>query len=109
MTLELYQRIEHLLGKNYRCILVEEEVLLLGEGVAEAALLAKAELRSWRRGREARAGRGRMGVGYRGELGVSDRLGKKGKDHREASRGRQTRSLKGRKGRNSSRRRFCRS
>merc|ERR550519_3274545 len=43
---ELYQRIEHLLGKKLPLYpSVEEEVLLLGERVAEASRLAKAELR----------------------------------------------------------------
>merc|ERR550519_1487908 len=43
---ELYQRIEHLLRKKLPLYpSVEEEVLLLGERVAEAARLAKTELR----------------------------------------------------------------
>ena len=43
---ELYQRIEHLLGKKLPLYpTVEEEVLLLGERVAEASRIAKVELR----------------------------------------------------------------
>jgi len=74
---ELYQRIEHLLGKKLPLYpSVEEEVLLLGERVAEAARLAKVELREL----EDKKGKKRKGGDMQDteeSMGVSDRLGSK--------------------------------
>merc|ERR1719234_1441614 len=80
---ELYQRIEHLLGKKLPLYpTVEEEVLLLGERVAEASRIAKVELRELE-DREGKKGRKRKGGDDQDTeegMGVSDRLGaKKGK------------------------------
>merc|ERR1719456_1410544 len=80
---ELYQRIEHLLGKKLPLYpTVEEEVLLLGERVAEASRIAKVELRELE-DRKGKKGKKRKGDDQDTEesMGVSDRLGgKKGKD-----------------------------
>merc|ERR1719383_313674 len=74
---ELYQRIEHLLGKKLPLYPTEEEeVLLLGERVAEAARLAKVELREL----EDKKGKKRKGGDMQDteeSMGVSDRLGSK--------------------------------
>merc|ERR1712050_401364 len=74
---ELYQRIEHLLGKKLPLYpTVEEDVLLLGERVAEAARLAKVELREL----EDKKGKKRKGGDLQDteeSMGVSDRLGSK--------------------------------
>merc|ERR1712080_392981 len=74
---ELYQRIEQLLGKKLPLYpSVEEEVLLLGERVAEAARLAKGELRDL----EDKKGKKRKGGDMQDteeSMGVSDRLGSK--------------------------------
>merc|ERR1712226_1517405 len=74
--IELYQRIEHLLGKKLPLYpSVEEEVLLLGERVAEAARLAKAELRELE---DKKGGKKRKGGDMQDteeSMGVSDRLG----------------------------------
>ena len=57
--MELYQRIEHLLGKKLPLYpSVEEEVLLLGERVGEALRLAKTELKELEEKKEARGGSG---------------------------------------------------
>ena len=73
---ELYQRIEHLLGKKLPLYpSVEEEVLLLGERVGEALRLAKTELKELE---EKKGGKGRKRRHDQDEeagLGVSDRLG----------------------------------
>jgi len=76
---ELYQRIEQLLGKKLPLYpTVEEEVLLLGERVGEAARLAKVELRELedKRGKGGKRKRGDMHDTEEG-MGVSDRLGGK--------------------------------
>merc|ERR1712020_540921 len=78
---ELYQRIEHLLGQKlpeYQT--VEEEVLLLGERVGEAARLAKVELRELedKRGKGRKRGHGDE-QDTEGAIGVSDRIGNKSK------------------------------
>merc|ERR1719147_400679 len=74
---ELYQRIEQLLGKKLPLYpTVEEEVLLLGERVGEAARLAKVELREL----EDKRGKKRKGGDMQDteeSMGVSDRLGSK--------------------------------
>ena len=78
---ELFQRIEHLLGKKlpeYQA--VEEEVLLLGERVGEALRLAKVEMREM----EDKKGKGRKRrhgdeQDTEGAIGVSDRIGNKNK------------------------------
>eukprot|EP00090_Calanus_glacialis_P016314 TRINITY_DN2556_c0_g1_i2.p1 TRINITY_DN2556_c0_g1~~TRINITY_DN2556_c0_g1_i2.p1 ORF type:complete len:483 (-),score=198.75 TRINITY_DN2556_c0_g1_i2:43-1491(-) len=78
---ELYQRIEQLLGKKLPLYpTVEEEVLLLGERVGEAARLAKVEQRELedKRGKGGKRKRGDMHDTEEG-MGVSDRLGGKGK------------------------------
>merc|ERR1719291_1499035 len=72
---ELYQRIEQLLGKKLPLYpTVEEEVLLLGERVGEAARLAKVELRELE-DRKGKKGRKRKGDDQDTEesMGVSDR------------------------------------
>merc|ERR1719438_682226 len=71
---ELYQRIEQLLGKKLPLYpTVEEEVLLLGERVAEALRLAKVELKEL----EDRRGKGKRKKGDVHDteegIGVSDR------------------------------------
>merc|ERR1719347_447565 len=73
---ELYQRIEHLLGKKLPLYpTVEQEVMLLGERVAEAARLAKTELKEIedkkKRGKRKRGDNQDTEEG----MGVSDRLG----------------------------------
>jgi len=76
---ELYQRIEQLLGKKMPLYpAVEEEVLLLGERVGEAARMAKVELRELedKRGKGGKRKRGDMQDTEEG-MGVSDRLGGK--------------------------------
>jgi len=76
---ELYQRIEQLLGKKMPLYpSVEEEVLLLGERVGEAARIAKVELRELedKRGKGGKRKRGEMQATEEG-MGVSDRLGGK--------------------------------
>merc|ERR1711953_366285 len=81
---ELYQRIEHLLGKKLPLYpTVEEEVLLLGERVAEASRIAKVELREMeeRKGKKGKKRKGGDDQDTEEGMGVSDRLGgKKGKD-----------------------------
>jgi len=83
---ELYQRIEHLLAKKLPLYpTVEEEVLLLGERVGEAARLAKGELREIE---DKKKGNKRKKGGDNQDteegMGVSDRLGgKKGKGDRK--------------------------
>jgi len=78
---ELYQRIEHLLGKKLPLYpSVEEEVLLLGERVAEAARIAKAELRELEDKKGKKGGKKRKGGDLQDTeegMGVSDRLGSK--------------------------------
>jgi len=79
---ELYQRIEQLLGKKLPLYpTVEEEVLLLGERVGEAARLAKVELRELedKRGKGGKRKRGGDMQDTEEGMGVSDRLGGKGK------------------------------
>merc|ERR1719266_1202103 len=78
---ELYQRIEHLLGQKlpeYQT--EEEEVMLLGERVAEALRLAKGEMREM----EDKKGKGRKRRNgdeqdVEGGIGISDRIGNKSK------------------------------
>merc|ERR1712203_805760 len=81
---ELYQRIEHLLGRKMpKYPTVEEEVLLLGERVAEASRIAKVELRELeeRKGKKGKKRKGGDDQDTEEGMGVSDRLGgKKGKD-----------------------------
>jgi len=79
---ELYQRIEQLLGKKLPLYpTVEEEVLLLGERVGEAARLAKVELRELedKRGKGGKRKKGGDMQDTEEGMGVSDRLGGKGK------------------------------
>merc|ERR1719318_2324796 len=84
---ELYQRIEHLIGKKLpQYETVEEEVLLLGERVAEASRIAKVELRELedRKGKKGKKRKGADDQDTEESMGVSDRLGgKKGKDQGE--------------------------
>jgi len=76
---ELYQRIEHLLGQKlpeYKA--EEEEVLLLGERVADALRIAKVEMRELddKKGK----GKKRRNDDHRDTeegIGISDRIGKK--------------------------------
>jgi len=73
---ELYQRIEHLLGKKLPLYpTVEQEVMLLGERVAEAARLAKTELKEIED--KKKGGKRKRGDNQDTEegMGVSDRLG----------------------------------
>ena len=78
---ELYQRIEHLLGHKlpeYKT--VEEEVMLLGERVGDALRLAKVEMRELddKKGK----GKKRRNDDYQDTeegIGVSDRIGNKNK------------------------------
>merc|ERR1712112_587939 len=79
---ELYQRIEQLLGKKLPLYpTVEEEVMLLGERVGEAARLAKVELRELedKRGKGGKRKKGGDMQDTEEGMGVSDRLGGKGK------------------------------
>ena len=79
--IELYQRIEHLLGQKlpeYKA--AEEEVMLLGERVADALRLAKVEMREL----EDRKGKGKKRRNDDRQdteegIGVSDRIGNKNK------------------------------
>jgi len=97
---ELYQRIEHLLGKKLPLYpTVEEEVLILGERVAEAARVAKGELRELedKKGKKGRKRKGGDLQDTEESMGVSDRLGsKKAKD--QGRRGKQ--KFEGKKKRN---------
>merc|ERR1712037_335574 len=81
---ELFQRIEQLLGKKLPLYpSVEEEVMLLGERVAEASRIAKVELRELedRKGKKGRKRKGGDDQDTEEGMGVSDRLGgKKGKE-----------------------------
>merc|ERR1712112_517941 len=73
---ELYQRIEHLLDKKLPLYpSVEQEVMLLGERVAEAARLAKTELKEIED--KKKGGKRKRGDNQDTEegMGVSDRLG----------------------------------
>ena len=78
---ELYQRIEHLLGQKlpeYKA--AEEEVMLLGERVADALRLAKVEMREL----EDKKGKGKKRRNDDRQdteegIGVSDRIGNKNK------------------------------
>merc|ERR1719147_617847 len=73
---ELYQRIEHLLGKKLPLYpTVEEEVMLLGERVAEALRLAKTEMKELddKKGSKGKKRRNNDQDTEEG-LGVSDRL-----------------------------------
>ena len=82
---ELYQRIEQLLGKKLPLYpTVEEEVMLLGERVGEAARLAKVELKELedRRGKGSKRKRGDAQDTEEG-MGVSDRLGTKKSKHKQ--------------------------
>jgi len=82
---ELYQRIEQLLGKKLPLYpSVEEEVMLLGERVGEAARLAKVELKELedRRGKGSKRKRGDAQDTEEG-MGVSDRLGAKKSKHKQ--------------------------
>merc|ERR1719234_1481212 len=83
---ELYQRIEHLLGKKLPLYpTVEQEVLLLGERVGEAARLAKTELKEIEEKKKSgkRKRKGSDDQDTEEGMGVSDRLGgKKGKEQR---------------------------
>merc|ERR1739838_278818 len=80
--LELYQRIEQLLGKKLPLYpTVEEEVLLLAESVAEAQRYAQKELKEMeekKKSKKRKRKRGDMQDTEEG-MGVSDRLGGKGK------------------------------
>lgn len=74
---ELYQRIEHLLGKKLPLYpSVEEEVMLLGERVAEALRMAKTEMKELddKKGGKGKKRRNNDQDTEEG-LGVSDRLG----------------------------------
>jgi len=74
---ELYQRIEQLLGRKLPLYpAVEEEVLLLAERVGEAARLAKVEQRELE-DKQKKGGKRRRGAEQDTEegIGVSDRLG----------------------------------
>ena len=77
---ELYQRIEHLLGKKLPLYeTVEEQVMLLGERVAEALRMAKTQMKELE---DKKGGKKRKGGGdfdTEEGLGVSDRLGGGGK------------------------------
>merc|ERR1719411_1018676 len=77
---ELYQRIEHLLGKKLPLYpTVEQEVMLLGERVGEAARIAKTELKEIED--KKKGGKRKKGDNRDTEegMGVSDRLGGKRK------------------------------
>jgi len=73
---ELYQRIEHLLGKKLPLYeTVEEQVMLLGERVAEALRMAKTQMKELddKKGSKKRKGGGDLDTEE--GLGVSDRIG----------------------------------
>merc|ERR1719228_2463164 len=80
---ELYQRIEHLLGKKLPLYpSVEEEVLLLGERVAEANALARQQYKEMED--KCQSNKKRKKGDYDGDdaessMGIIDRLGVKGK------------------------------
>ena len=75
---ELYQRIEHLLGKKLPLYpSVEEEVMLLGERVAEALRLAKTEMKELddKKGSKGKKRKGGGDQDTEEGLGISDRIG----------------------------------
>ena len=78
---ELYQRIEHLLGQKLPLYQAEEdEVMLLGERVQESLRLAKVEMREM----EDKKGKGKKrrngdDQDMEGGIGISDRIGNKSK------------------------------
>ena len=85
--IELYQRIEKLLGKKLdEYPTKSEEVMVLGERVAEAQRFAQKEIKELEEKKKSKKKRKAMGDNFDDSeafVGVRDRVGKKGKKFRK--------------------------